>query len=563
MAPLFKLSGILRRHGRLAAGILAVAALIAVALHQTYGLAYRAALSGVREDTQSAARLKLAVLQSELDKQRAVPVILADDAEVTDALLTPSPARHAAVSRKLERLRHETRSAVIYLINAEGRAVSASNWNQPDSFAGSDYSFRAYFRDALREGTATEFALGRSSGKPGLYLAHRINAASVSGVLVVKTEFDAIEAEWDANAEHTYVTGPQGDVYLTNRPPERFAKASPLPPEQLEVTLAAPLEGWTLHVRRSNAPALAAARNATLITALSLGILAMLGLWRWRRRRSEAAYRQRLEQDVTLRTEALSEANERLSAEIAERGRAERRLSNLQADLVQANKLASLGQITAGVAHEINQPVATIRVLGETCLRLFKGHADPKPIAGTVTENIERIVQMCERIGHITGELRTFSRKAGSELEPVPLKDTIESSVLLNASRLRENRVDLTCGPVPPDLRVMASRVRLEQVLVNLLQNAFEALETVTNPSVRLSVREDGDFVKLSLADNGPGLPPQVMAQLFTPFVTTKPKGLGLGLVIAHDILRDFGGALEVENSDTGAVFTLSLRRAA
>jgi two-component system C4-dicarboxylate transport sensor histidine kinase DctB len=244
-----------------------------------------------------------------------------------------------------------------------------------------------------------------------------------------------------------------------------------------------------------------------------------------------------------------------LRSEIHERQQAERRLNVLQADLVQANKLAQLGQITAGVAHEINQPLATIRVLAENSLAV--GAAKP----ALVSDNLGNIVRMSERIGHITGELRAFSRKASFDPEPVSLKETLDSSVLLNRSRLRDNKVRLVRDPIDAKLRVMAGRVRLEQVLVNLLQNAFEALEDTPGAEVRLSVTFDDDWVWLRVADNGPGLKPEVLAQLFTPFVTTKEKGLGLGLVIAHDILRDFGGELLAESSDKGAVFTLKLRK--
>ncbi|OYW83487.1 MAG: hypothetical protein B7Z26_00435 [Asticcacaulis sp. 32-58-5] len=550
----------------LVCGLMAGAALMA-----TYDLTRRSALDDLKREAQVTAQLRVAVLQSELDKQRAVPVILADDSDVVAALRNPDPARFVRISQKLERLRQETRGAVIYLIDDKGVAVAASNWALPVSFVGSNYGFRPYFRQAMTNVTSEQFALGTVSGKPGLYMAHSVSdSGKAIGVVVVKMEFDAIEASWAQSPQTTYVTDRAGQVVLTARPELRFQAPPTLRGDQFITPVAVPVDGWQLLVVSSARPALDLARNAALILALALGLIAILIVWQWRRIRQkqaqglvaaarEAEYRQRLEADVDARTREISIVNTRLSAEIHDRRDAERRLSSLQADLVQANKLASLGQITAGVAHEINQPVATIRILADTSVKLI-GATKARAM---LSDNLDKITRMCERIGHITGELRTFSRKATGEVEPVPLQDTVTSSILLNQSRLHENRVTLICDPIDPGLKVMAGRIRLEQVLVNLLQNAFEALEARPDPTVRLTVEVTDTWVTLKVIDNGPGLKPEVLDQLFTPFVTTKPKGLGLGLVIAHDILRDFGGDLSAESTDAGATFILKLKVAA
>ncbi len=546
------------------AAMLAGAALSLVVIH-SLGLV-RTQADLVR-DAHTTAQLQLAVLQSELDKQRSAPVILADDSDVIDALAAPAPARALQISKKLERLQAETKSAVIYLLNTKGVAISASNYALPTSFVGSDYSFRDYFRDALVHGQAEQFALGTVSRRPGLYLAHRVEEADSSnpkahvwGVVVVKVEFDAMEQAWAHAGQTTFVTDAGGNILLTSQPALRFRHGPAPGPNQIETALPAPADGWRLHLLTSRRDANRAAAAVTIIAGLAELLVIILIAWLWRRRAisrereaAEIAYRENLERDVAARTAELR-------SEIHERQQAEKRLNILQADLVQANKLAQLGQITAGVAHEINQPLATIRVLAENSLAV--GASKP----ALVSDNLGNIVRMSERIGHITGELRAFSRKASFDPEPVSLKDTVDSSVLLNRSRLRDNRVRLVRDTIDTRLRVMGGRIRLEQVLVNLLQNAFEALEDTPDPEVRLGVRQGRDdqgreWVYLTVADNGPGLKPEVQAQLFTPFVTTKEKGLGLGLVIAHDILRDFGGELLADTSDKGAVFTLKLRK--
>lgn len=549
-----------------AAGLLVTAALILLAV---YRVTEERAAAELTREAGVTAQLQVAVLQSELDKQRSAPVILADDSDVIQALTTPTPARGLAISEKLARLQRETKSAAIYLIDRSGRTLAASNYALPTSFVGSNYGFRPYFTDALRDGQAEQFALGTVSLRPGLYIAHRVAAGGRAlGVVVVKVEFEAMEAAWSRTRVTTLVTDAAGRILLTSIPSLRFQDRLPDPDgEQIVTRLKAPVAGWRLVLLTPRREAVDEARSAVVIAALALALLAVTIGWLWRRRRqaaeriaAEHRYRRRLEDDVALRTQELSAANTRLSEEIHERQTAERQLNVLQADLIQANKLAQLGQITAGVAHEVNQPLATIRTLAENAAKLLARHKGETP--PLVAQNLSDIVRMSERIGHITGELRAFSRKARGETGPVLLKDMLDSSILLNRSRLRHNRVRLVREPINPQVQVIGGRIRLEQVLVNLLQNAFEALEDTPDPVVRISADVEDEIVRLHIRDNGPGLSPQVRDQLFTPFVTTKEKGLGLGLVIAHDILRDFGGALLADSSAQGATFTLQLRRA-
>jgi two-component system C4-dicarboxylate transport sensor histidine kinase DctB len=266
-----------------------------------------------------------------------------------------------------------------------------------------------------------------------------------------------------------------------------------------------------------------------------------------------------LEQDVALRTQELSTVNTLLSKEISERQQAEGRLNDLLADLVQANKLAQLGQITAGVAHEINQPLGAMRILADNCIALL-GRKDGKA-PNLINDNLDNIVRLAERIGHITRELRAFSRKGNKETGPVSLKDALNSAVLLCQSRLRKNRAKLIRDTFDPALQVVGGRIRLEQVFVNLLQNAFEALEGSARAQIRISVNVESEWVLVRITDNGPGLAPEIARDLFTPFTTTKENGLGLGLVIAHDIVRDLGGDLTLESSESGATFLVKLRK--
>jgi two-component system C4-dicarboxylate transport sensor histidine kinase DctB len=532
-----------------------------------YGVVYEREVKILVSEAKVEAQLQAAVLKSELEKQRSVPVILAMDTDLVESVRNPSLQHSLIISKKLETLSHATRGAVIYVIDEHGRTLSASNHAEPDTFVGQNFGFRHYFSEALKRGEAEQFALGSVSKHPGLYFSHRIgDGEGPSGVVVVKVEFDEMEASWRRTSTKTFVTNSANQILLTSIPGQRFQKLPQPSPGGIVTSLPASISGWTLTMYSSLDDALRSARAAALIAILAEMLIAISLLWLSRRRKhiaeranAEARYRVRLEQDVARRTQELSAVNNLLSKEISERQQAEERLNELQADLVQANKLAQLGQITAGVAHEINQPLGAIRILADNCIALL-GRKDSKA-PNLISNNLDNIVRLNERIGHITRELRAFSRKGNRETGPISLRDSLNSAILLNQSRLRENRVKLIRDPFDPKLQVIGGRIRLEQVLVNLLQNAFEALEGSARPQIRISVIVEADCVLVRIIDNGPGLPPDVAKALFTPFTTTKENGLGLGLVIAYDIVRDLGGELNVESSKDGATFTVKLKK--
>jgi len=201
---------------------------LAVAAWSAGELAARSARAELQGQADAAAALHAAVLRSELEKHRSVPLLLAEDPDTSAALRGVGDT--AALNAKLEKLSDRTRAAVIYLMDNRGMTIAASNWRLPTSFVGSDYSFRPYFRDAMGAGTAEHFALGTVSGRPGFYLARRVEgAAGPLGVIVVKVEFDGLEAEWRASGEPAFVADRNGVVLVTSVPQWRFHALAPLP----------------------------------------------------------------------------------------------------------------------------------------------------------------------------------------------------------------------------------------------------------------------------------------------------------------------------------------------
>ncbi|MGA0614773.1 sensor histidine kinase [Paracoccus sp. KR1-242] len=545
---------------------LLIALMLAGVLASGFRIGQHDALNDLRLAQEVELRTRVQALEGVLSRQRAVATVLADDALVRDALADPLPGNRAAVSLKFDRLRDQTNSSVIYLLDHRGVAIAASNWDEATSFVGQDYSFRDYFSDALLRGEATQFAQGTVSHRPGLYLSHDVvglagghpdTATEPLGVVVVKVEFDALERNWAGNAAQTFVTDPSGQVMLAGDPALRF-HPMPIKGDAIRTTQAVPGIDWTMTMASSTGPA----RYAGLLTMGALGfVLTLLAvpvviLMRARRRAAREAeagrrYRVELERAVEERTRALT-------GEMRERRAAEEHVARLQDEMVQANKLAALGQITAGVAHEVNQPLATIRLLAENGAAML-----PEGQAPEVAGNLAGIQRMALRIGRITEQLRGFARKASGTVGPVSLREALEVAVLMTGASHAGRGIPVDMPAVDPGLLVMAETVRLEQILVNLLQNAQEALAGTQDPRIRIGV-EAAETVRVTVRDNGPGLTPETAARLFTPFATSKPNGLGLGLVISQEIARDFGGdlrALPLEPGQ-GACFILELQGA-
>ncbi|MBY5404812.1 ATP-binding protein [Rhizobium leguminosarum] len=593
----------------------AVLALVAVvaSLWVSGEIGRHRAEAALEEQARMDARLNAALLRTVLEKYRALPFVLSQDVALAAALAGNDAGTFERLSQKLEMLTAGTKAAVIYVIDKDGMAVSASNWREPTSFVGNDYRFREYFQVAAERGQAEHFALGTVSKKPGLYISQRISGSNgLLGVVVVKVEFDDVEADWNASGTPSYVVDERGIVLITSTPSWRFmtigriaedrltaireslqfgaAPLQPLPLDMvrnlgdgldiveivmpgdagktrfLDVATSVPATGWHLqHLVALGSSVDAGIREARMLALLILLPLLAGAAFLLRRRHvitlrisSEQQAREELERRVVERTLDLSQARDRLQAEIIGHKSTEQKLQAVQQDLVQANRLAILGQVAAGVAHEINQPVATIRAYADNA-RTFLDRGQTAP-AG---ENLESIAALTERIGSITEELKTFARKGRGSAEPTGLKDVIEGAVMLLRSRFAGRMDTLDIDLPPAELQVMGNRIRLEQVLINLLQNALEAVAPKAGEG-RVEVRTytDAGMVTVTVADNGPGIPPDIRKGLFTPFNTSKESGLGLGLVISKDIVGDYGGRMEVLSDDSGTRFIVQLRKA-
>ncbi len=505
--------------------------------------------------------LRRELFRSEIERHRLLPTTLAGNPQLAIAVNpnTSSDSRATVVrilNDDFEQLARADGAATLYLVNADGITVAASNHRLSTTFVGQDYSFRPYFRDAMNFGVGVLFAQGTVSGVPGLYLAHRLRDAT--GVVVAKVEFADLEQTWRREREETLITNKEKVVLLTSAPNKRFSTyvpSSEILGGWISSSLPALYQDWILVVRRDiSAPILASSLiGASIGVLLGLVSLMMIYLIVGSRRR-RARQRAELEHLVVQRTTELENSNQRLLREIEERSRSEATVQKLRENLTQANRLAILGQISAGVAHEINQPTAAIRTYTDNARKLLaRGETN------SVTRVLETIASLTDRIGLITDELREFSRRSPTTRERVLIRDAIDGSQLLLEQSLKLRRIRLKRINFPEPQIALANRTRLEQILVNLIQNATDALIDSQDPIITIETgRANGD-IWIRVSDNGPGVPPERRAELFLPFSSTKPMGLGLGLVISRDIASDLGGSLDIDPSAVGATFVLTI----
>lgn len=542
----------------------------------------------LRQSAVLVARQQTRLLDSELAKFRLLPVVLKEYSDLREVLAGGSEMATARLNEKLGFLAHEIGSPIIYVIARDGVVLASSNAGTPESFVGRNYDYRPYFQGAMAKGAAEYYAVGDLSGRFGLFLARRIGSETDPvGVVVVKFEFHRLVQTWSNDPGQTFVTDPRGIILASTDKLEDLRSFEPIAASERDkitksgqfnaadlkpshyawsdgmmdapggdrlVAVSEPISGTELKLVHTEAtePAMRAANDlARLITIAAMLIIILLVsaiYWRVTRAARAASVRIALERAVAERTAELS-------AEMAERERADKRFREAREELAQANRLASLGSITAGLVHEINQPVATIRTLAENAQHyLAKSRLDK------VASNLATAVDLTARIGSITQEMRRFARRRGNSVQPVALNDLIDGTMLLMGDRFRHANVRLDV-PERSNLVIAACRIRSEQVLVNLLQNALDAVAKQPDPHVAILIDQHDDELSFIVADNGPGIDPELGDEIFSPFVTGKPDGLGLGLGIARDLMAELNGTLRVVASPLGgAAFAASFK---
>ena len=566
-----------------------------------------------------------ASLRAEMERFEYLPAVVSLNQEVVALLQEPDAERNRdTVNRYLQTVNGLAGASAIYVMDHTGLTLAASNWDQPTSFVHMNFAYRPYFQDAAKGMQGRFYGIGTVSREAGYYFTHPVMVdGAVIGVAAVKVNLERLDQAWSHDGEKIAVADGNGVLFLSSEPNWKYRTLRSLSHETMgrlaetrqysEAGLLSPLglrevrslEGgaavvqimaepiqhlhprtfveyvaqgtrvfgtdWRLLIFSELTPVRASARITAAVAALSAILVALLVLYFQQRRRYVAQLvaagtaleraNDELERKVSNRTQALRVANAQLQEEIVERRRAEDALRATLDDLVHTARMAVLGQMSAGITHELNQPLAALRTLSGNAI-VFLERKRP----AEAESNLRMITQLVDHMGKITAQLKRFAHKSSQDLHPVEVESAIADALFLLDQGKRLTSVRIEQRFPGGRLAVLGDANRLEQVFVNLLTNALDALAGTPVPHILLAGSVRDGMVWIEVHDNGKGIPDKVMPRLFEPFFSTKEQGsgLGLGLAISSDIVRQLGGTLAAGRSPVlgGALFTVQLRAA-
>ncbi|MDB5554045.1 MAG: his Kinase domain protein [Rhizobium sp.] len=541
----------------------------------------------------SALRLAVSALSGQLKRYEPLPALIADHDNIKELISKPhDPALRSAANLYLKEINTLLRSSDIYVMTLDGETIAASNYNEPTSFVGENFSYRPYFQRAAEGHQARFYALGTTSAKRGYYFASPVKlAGKVAGVIVFKVDIDAIETSWRGGEYKIIVHDPEGIVFMSGSPAWLYSGIMPLTKDRLERTAASrrysdavlkelPVRrsqmadhalmtidstengaeylvlsqymrdaDWTVSVLLDTRSVHSQART-TIVALLLFLTLAGVVLTVMLQRR--ARLKEQMQSDIR----AKAELERRVEERTADLARVNRQLHKTQADLVQAGKLAGLGQMSAALSHELNQPLAAAKTYADSAALLID-----RKRTDEAQDNLRRISNLIDRMASISRHLRNFARKPNEKLGAVAVQDVLHDTLEIVSTRLASADATLV-SELGPSLTVKAGSVRLQQVLVNIISNAADAVEGLDDRRIHVSAERVGERVVIEIRDHGPGVPLAIVERIFDPFFTTKKvgAGLGLGLSISYNIIKDFGGHLVASNHpEGGAVFRIEL----
>ncbi len=528
------------------------------------------------DTTRNRAELRIALysgnLLAELRQNAIVPQLLARDPALIAALGSDD---YSLSTQRLISFVEEIGAASLMLYDIDGRIVAATDRNR----LGSQHRSQSYFVDAIRSNATIFTTIKLDSGGYQFMYSRRIQSGGDTiGVIAVEVDLQKFERAWAGISDAVIVTDSSGEIVLATSPRWRglteeaaLASQTPqtaiaraiqatadwtaLPPDAylqgeavMRLETRIPFRGWRMTSYTTYASVRERVNGVLALEVMGFAILLALTFYFLSRR---TAGRLAIFQRESAKLRALNAA---LQREIAERKRVQETLAVAEQTLEQSSKLAALGEMSAAVSHELNQPLAAMKTyLAGARLLLRRNRPDE------ALSSFGRIDDLIERMGAITRQLKSYARKGQDAFSPVDLGDALASSLSMMEPQLRQRQVQITRIMPDEPVVVEGDRMRIEQVIVNLLRNALDATKSVRLPHVEIMLSAN-EKASLTVRDNGPGI--EDLDSLFEPFYTTKEAGdgVGLGLAISSGIVNDLGGRLTARNGQAGgAVFEMEL----
>lgn len=508
-----------------------------------------------------------------LEKQSVVPLILSRDQALISALQSKD---YQNTSQRLITFLEEIQAAGVMLLDADGRVVAASERRHLGQILGDT----AYVTAALRRSGSAFTHVPVGNDQPGFYFSRRIeDQKKTLGVIVVQADLQKLEERWRRSSRQVFVADSEDNVIMSSNPLWKNAKiqdfilenASEAPGSSvlnlsfnrrnqdfsyvdgtalLRVETKIGFQGWRLSYFETLDGVRARVNGILALQIMVFAILAAFAFYLLSRASTRASRRLKKESDD------LRMLNRRLQQEMSERRKAQENLAEAEQSLAQQSKLAALGQMSAAVSHELNQPLAAMRTYLASARLLLQRRRQDEAEA-----SFQRVEDLLDRMGAITRQLKSFARKSEDDLVELDMRSPLNSAFSMMAPQFGDREIKITRTLPNEPAIVLADPLRIEQIIVNLLRNALDAMKTVQEPHIDILLTV-GDTVSLLVRDNGHGI--EDPENLFEPFYTTKKpgEGIGLGLAISAGIASDLGGSLTARNRDVGgATFELKLPR--
>ncbi|QDO83550.1 sensor histidine kinase [Shewanella psychropiezotolerans] len=535
-------------------------------------------------------------LDGSLSRYESIPHVLSTNPLLKNALLNQQDGKSIQkLNLYLEEIKHITESLDIYLVDALGVSIAASNWQKSYSFIGKDFSFRPYYQQAISGQLGRYYAVGTTSNKRGFYFSYPVyEQQSILGVIVVKLDITEIEQQSTgiarAGGYEFAITDPDNIIFLSSINHWRLRSLTPLDQSRqyaihaskryasrvineltlsplydagatdehnlyafsslkgqfdyMETHKAMAKAGWSVHIMAPLTPIYQSLPLLmTLYGSLYL-LLALAALFGYERRKNLLRIQQAndlLEQRVQARTQDLQASN--------------RKLNETQDELIQAAKLTVIGNLSASINHEINQPLAAIRSYAQNTKTMISRNQTEM-----VTDNINTIISLTDRLAVIVGQFKSFTRKSQSRDSATDINQCIQDALTIIKPEIDKQGVELLYRANEISGQVWADNVRLQQVLVNLMSNAIVAMQRSAPKRLSLTLVLESQLC-IKIQDTGSGVQESQMEKIFEPFFTTSDRqGLGLGLSISRRIIDSMQGSIRVSNAQTGgAIFEITL----
>lgn len=554
------------------AALLALVAIGVVVVYVTNVYLTERFTESTRNRAEIRSTLYVGNLMSELQRASIVPQLLSRDPALIGAL---NSGDYTTSTQRLLSFVDEIGAASLMLLDRDGRTVAATDRNR----LGEGHRQSPYFVEALRS-SETVFSVNETEagGYDFTYSRKIEDGGTALGVIVVAVDLARLERSWAGVADAVFVADSEGRIILSSEPrwrgldeaaaltrqsaPSAIERAirmtqdwSALPIDAylrgeavMRVENRVPFRGWNMVTFTTYASVRERVNGVLAIEIMGFAILLAAAFWfTSRKAASRLVFFQR-------ESAELRQLNQRLSREIAEREKVEKTLEVAEQTLAQSSKLAALGEMSAAVSHELNQPLAAMKTYLAGARLLLRRKRVEEALSA-----FQRIDDLIERMGAITRQLKSYARKGGESWEPVDARAAVSSALSMMEPQLKARKVTITRALPSDPVVILGDRLRLEQVIINLLRNALDATKQAREPAIDILLAA-GDTMRLTVRDNGPGI--EDLDALFEPFYTTKQPGdgVGLGLAISSGIVSDFGGRLTARNGrDGGAVFEVQL----